>query len=51
MANIRNNRWSRRGYLKESTAPRDQHPQVRREDETADDSVEALPEDSDIDEK
>lgn len=40
MANVRKNRWSLRAHLKESTRPLDQHPQVRREDEKSNDTIE-----------
>lgn len=36
MANIRNNRYSRRAHLKESTAVENQHPQERRTSDAAD---------------
>jgi hypothetical protein len=40
MSNVRNSRWSRRAHLKSSSAPRDQHLQVRREDDKSNDTVE-----------
>lgn len=38
--NTRNDRWELRGFLKASKAKADQHPQVRREQDRADDTVE-----------
>jgi hypothetical protein len=51
MANVRKNRWSLRAHLKESNAPHDQHPQVRREDEKSNNTIEdEIPQESESDE-
>ena len=44
MPNIRKNRWSPRGWLKNSDRELDQHPQVRRENAKSDEELSLLKE-------